>query len=692
MPISQPTQQAMHPIQSGQAFAIISGENPRYAPEIAGGHHGLVQALAQSGVKHEPTDGNFGDGKVHSPVVLAYGLGRNQAMDLGRRMGQESIVFSNGGQHEFIYTNGPNAGKFHPTMAQPMQVFPSIPEEGLTTRVPGLGHVRFNFDHARLLDVPRKGSAMSEDTQKSEVSVSDFKRKLADVLRGKIEALSKSMEGYATREVATNGDASVGDFKKSQSVLTMDSSPELWIEELAKTATWQAGQALRAAPAPTPAPQHDSASRAAAIEAHFFAGSPGTPAAHHTAPAATPAVQPARLPGFGTPYRKGEVCPTCKSEVCKCMDKTEPTHGSQTQRKKDNFKDRKFLESHGTSEQVKQFDATNQKTSRDKRGTHPMTKDEWESELGKEELLQKPPTSEAQRRFVHAKAKEGVKWAKKWASEDKPGKLPETAKKNEGPVPVNTCPSCGGKAKGWGMECPSCASKPKKPAKKNEDMIDLKTANTPPKTTDDAFKGGPRNHNGGANETPNVAPATKPVKGGCDEGSGGQVTKGKGLKKDDTAVAPAPVPGAVPASPMVKANKPPMAKPPTANPTPSGVPQSKPKLPKIKMPKMGMTKAALPMGTRSAGGAADAAAHAMRQGQPGAAAGGGAMPGGVAPATPKAMPKPPGAYDANAFKPTGPVHSGLELDTAPKPGGFGAVGPKPAAPGALPKPKLPGKP
>lgn len=92
---------------------------------------------------------------------------------------------------------------------------------------------------------------------------------------------------------------------------------------------------------------------------------------------------------------------------------------------------------------------------------------------------------------------------------------------------------------------------PKVASKKSEDFINNKTANQPAKSTDEAFGTPPRLKNVGAeNDNPSEVPGKKV---GGDEGSGGEVKKGKGSEKklDKAAGAPAPKP-------------PPTAKPPTA--------------------------------------------------------------------------------------------------------------------------------
>lgn len=766
-------QGVMHPVNAGGMFAIVSGENPKHIPEVMGGHKGLEQLLAQSGMKYEATDGDYGD-NIHSPVFIVHGVGRDAAMELGRKMGQESVVFSDKGQHQLIYTNGPNAGKFHPAaQGAAMQIFSDKPGDGLTTRVPGLGHVRFHFDHGKLIDVPKKGSAMSEDTTKNEVSVTDLKKKLADTIKRSIENLSKSMEGYAAREVEQNDGASIGDLKLAKSQLSLQSSNEEWMEELSKSAVSLDNCPICGLPDACPCLLKDVAQYAKLTKSHTLAVAsamqrvyqnylrnvaqpmfPDDPeSAHkvalqaakdwasraknpstiyHTAlgynpddPKATeaalnpPAAEAPDSMGPSVPPKemgKAEMCKACKSEMCKCgMQKKV----SDTQRRKDTAANIHALK--GLPMDEKERNAAIEREKKTSAGLKAKwktaTKAEWKAELEKEELLQKPPTTEAQRRLVHARAKQGVKWAKEWASKDPGGKLPERAEKSE-------------------------------------TFIDDKNAGARPKSTDEAKKGGPRVKDVGM-ETPNVAPPTKPVPGNLDDGSGGTDKDTKPVKKagmnpsNPAAMSLAPNPATSPAAaaskesftqragqstlpapgkwsqgaaqttapampkvaphstvspgpgrsaagirgtlireelamaetpatpgpmvndanapamaPLAQAQTVPEAKPPTAKPT--KLPISKPKLPKA--PKLG--KGAIPLSGRPGAGSIQAGA------QNAAAAAGPGPVSGKGPAL--GMGKDPSSVAPH----TGP--SGLELDIPKAPGAATAP--------AMPKvgPKLPG--
>jgi hypothetical protein len=75
---------------------------------------------------------------------------------------------------------------------------------------------------------------------------------------------------------------------------------------------------------------------------------------------------------------------------------------------------------------------------------------------------------------------------------------------------------------------------------KGEVLIDEKNSAAPPTSTDQAKTGGPRIKNEGF-ENDKPAEPTKPIKGKVDEGSGGEITKGKGLKKAGIPASTPPV-------------------------------------------------------------------------------------------------------------------------------------------------------
>lgn len=154
---------AQHPLfAAGKSFGLISGEHPRYRGDLVNtGHEGLRAQLRLMGLKFEDVAGNY-DGPERALAV--YGPSREQMFDLGRKWGQESIIWGHNhdghpGMHaELLYTNGPHAGKAHlgHDTVPLLEHFPTHAPENYSTQVPGgqAGHFRLNFDMDKLHPVP----------------------------------------------------------------------------------------------------------------------------------------------------------------------------------------------------------------------------------------------------------------------------------------------------------------------------------------------------------------------------------------------------------------------------------------------------------------------------------------------------------------------------------------------------------
>lgn len=107
----EPHEALRHPMFSGQPFAIIGAEAPRYAPRLQGGD-AMRQHLLAAGIPHEEIRGHY-DGPQKSFVV--HGISVADASRLARDFGQESFIHGSGGQPPaLIYVNGPHADHYHP--------------------------------------------------------------------------------------------------------------------------------------------------------------------------------------------------------------------------------------------------------------------------------------------------------------------------------------------------------------------------------------------------------------------------------------------------------------------------------------------------------------------------------------------------------------------------------------------------
>lgn len=139
---------AEHPIFTGATpIGMISGEQPRF-PSAPGGHEALKTDLDALGLRHEETEGRYG---TPERSFIVHGPTRDQITSLGKKYGQDAVIHSVNGQHQMIYTNGINEGKYHPSMGT--HDFWSPHEEGpedYYTKLPNQGTFRLHFDFNRL--------------------------------------------------------------------------------------------------------------------------------------------------------------------------------------------------------------------------------------------------------------------------------------------------------------------------------------------------------------------------------------------------------------------------------------------------------------------------------------------------------------------------------------------------------------
>lgn len=150
LPLQAPSERVQeHPLFTGStSVGIISAQNPRFSPQ-ASGHENMGEALKQMGLKAHSRKGMYG---MPEQAWMVYGPTREQMFQLGKQFGQESVVYSPPGanpkRHELLYTNGPNAGRYHPALDH--EWFDREPED-YYTHLPELGgYLRLNFDWDQL--------------------------------------------------------------------------------------------------------------------------------------------------------------------------------------------------------------------------------------------------------------------------------------------------------------------------------------------------------------------------------------------------------------------------------------------------------------------------------------------------------------------------------------------------------------
>lgn len=175
-----------HPIFSGEPFAMISGEAPRF-PSAPGGHDALRQLLTQQGLPYEETSGDYG-GPERSFIV--HGPSREQAYHLGKAMGQEAVVWGAGGNHEMLYTNGPNDGQAHPGLPQ-VGFHPTEQPPSYFTKVPSRGYLRLHFGEG-LQQAPLRPPEQVANDNAQPATRQDVAAGLAKALRKSVELAKRS--------------------------------------------------------------------------------------------------------------------------------------------------------------------------------------------------------------------------------------------------------------------------------------------------------------------------------------------------------------------------------------------------------------------------------------------------------------------------------------------------------------------
>lgn len=147
-----PAQTVEHPLFTGAtSVGLVTADNPRF-PSVPGGHSALKRDLDSMGLQHQETTGRYG---ALENSFIVHGPTREQMYTLGKKYGQEAVIHSAGGRHEFIYTGGPNDGASHPSLPT-HDYWPegTEPPEDYYTLLPGQGSVRLHFDFDHVDRVP----------------------------------------------------------------------------------------------------------------------------------------------------------------------------------------------------------------------------------------------------------------------------------------------------------------------------------------------------------------------------------------------------------------------------------------------------------------------------------------------------------------------------------------------------------
>lgn len=188
-PMKIPPELADHPIFAGPyPVGMVTADAPKVPPQITGGTKAMAKELERMGLQHELTNGKY-NGQTETSF-LVHNPTREQMMELGQKFGQESVVFTHNGNHEMIYTNGANKGKWNPGL--PGGEYFKDPPADFFTQIPQKGYLRLDFDWNNLMDLPQ--------TQEQDVTK-------AEVATALLATLNKAMESEkeVTREDVAQG-------------------------------------------------------------------------------------------------------------------------------------------------------------------------------------------------------------------------------------------------------------------------------------------------------------------------------------------------------------------------------------------------------------------------------------------------------------------------------------------------------
>jgi len=173
-----PPQLEGHPLFSRGTVGIVSAEKPKYL-SAPGGTEGMKAELKNMGLNHTPSHGAYAGDRMSSFIV--HNPTREQMYRLGRKFGQEAVVYSQDGKHELLYTHGPNAGKAHRSL--PSVHFGETEPKDFHTHLPGVGYVGLHFGD-QMHDTPVKWTMpLEHQATPNDMPLRKFAADLTEVLR-----------------------------------------------------------------------------------------------------------------------------------------------------------------------------------------------------------------------------------------------------------------------------------------------------------------------------------------------------------------------------------------------------------------------------------------------------------------------------------------------------------------------------
>jgi ppGpp synthetase/RelA/SpoT-type nucleotidyltranferase len=106
-------------LKDGRYALISAGKNPEHAEDskmtdaaVAKRHERLKSDLKKDGFMFTEVDGHYG-GEEKSFLVMVHDADRNHISDMGSKFNQDSVIYSDKGSHQMIFTTGEDAGLHH---------------------------------------------------------------------------------------------------------------------------------------------------------------------------------------------------------------------------------------------------------------------------------------------------------------------------------------------------------------------------------------------------------------------------------------------------------------------------------------------------------------------------------------------------------------------------------------------------
>jgi predicted ABC-type ATPase len=149
-------------LDSGTYAFISAGVNPSDEKDrglddkkVKARYDELEKELVDKGYAYTRVKGHYGEAE-DSFLVMAHEADRKHVMELGKKMNQDSVIYSEGGKHEMIYTTGENAGKKHDGSGH--QVIPNAEDYYTELTHPDGSTTRFslNFDFDKINEAGEK--------------------------------------------------------------------------------------------------------------------------------------------------------------------------------------------------------------------------------------------------------------------------------------------------------------------------------------------------------------------------------------------------------------------------------------------------------------------------------------------------------------------------------------------------------